>query len=42
MLARIETAVKSEVECMHFDRKNVKAAIMAIDNPKKAEAKIKA
>lgn len=42
MLARIETAVKSEVEGMHFDRKNVKAAIMAIANPKKAEAKIKA
>lgn len=42
MLARIETAVKSEVEGMHFDRKNVKASIMAIANPKKAEAKIKA
>lgn len=27
---------------MHFDRKNVKASIMAIANPKKAEAKIKA
>ena len=41
-LAKIEMAVKSEVEGMHFDKKAVKAAILAVANPKKSDAVKKA
>lgn len=42
MLSKIEMAVKSEVEGMHFERENVEEAILAIANPKKSEAARKA
>ena len=41
-LAKIEMAVKSEVEGMHFDKKSVKEAILAVANPKKSDAVRKA
>lgn len=41
-LAKIEMAVKSEVEGMHFDKKVVKEAILAVANPKKSDAVKKA
>ena len=41
-LAKIEMAVKSEVEGMHFDKKAVKEAILAVANPKKSDAVKKA
>ncbi len=42
VLSKIEMAVKSEVEGMHFERENVEEAILAIANPKKSEAARKA
>lgn len=41
-LNRIELVVKSEVEGMSFDKSHVEAEILAIANPKKAEAIMKA
>ncbi len=41
-LNRIELVVKSEVEGMSFDKSHVEAEILAIANPKKSEAIIKA
>lgn len=41
-LAKIEMAVKSEVEGMLFDKKAVKEAILAVANPKKSNAVKKA
>ena len=41
-LNRIEIVVKSEVESMDFDKAHVEDEILAIANPKKAEARLKA
>lgn len=41
-LNRIELVAKSEVEGMSFDKSHVEAEILAIANPKKAEAIMKA
>ena len=41
-LNRIELVVKSEVEGMSFDKSHVESEILAIANPKKAEAIAKA